>query len=161
MASLTYRDVAEILAVIEASNCSELVFEFGDSKLVIRRHGSGGVPASDSASVVSGPAAPAPPSHAAGSPMQPLAVRDSELPDGAVAVRAPMVGTFYCRPSPSEPPFVEEGAKVAEGDSIGLIEVMKLYTTIAAPVTGTIMQVVAQDATLVEHEALLFVIQPD
>ena len=72
-----------------------------------------------------------------------------------------MVGTFYCRPSPSEPPFVEEGAKVAEGDSIGLIEVMKLYTTIAAPVTGTIMQVVAQDATLVEHEALLFLIQPE
>ena len=65
------------------------------------------------------------------------------------------------RPAPDQPPFVEVGSKVSAGDPLCLIEVMKLYTTIEAPVSGTIRQIAVEDAALVEFDQLLFVIAPD
>ena len=72
-----------------------------------------------------------------------------------------MVGSFYRCPSPDQPPFVEVGARVAVGDALCLIEVMKLYTTIEATVAGTVKQIAVEDAQLVEFDQLLFVIDPD
>ena len=81
--------------------------------------------------------------------------------EGRIAVRAPMVGTFYRRPAPDEPPFVEAGQRVTEGQPLCLIEVMKLYSTIAAPADGVIDAIAADDASAVEFDQLLFVIKPD
>jgi len=75
---------------------------------------------------------------------------------GGTDVRAPMVGTFYRRPAPDEPPFVEEGATVRKGDTLCMIEVMKLYTTVEAPIDGTVISVVPEDRKLVEFNQLLF-----
>ena len=72
-----------------------------------------------------------------------------------------MVGSFYRCPSPDQPPFVEVGARVAPGDPLCLIEVMKLYTTIEATIAGTIKQIAVEDAQLVEFDQLLFVVEPD
>ena len=71
-----------------------------------------------------------------------------------------MVGTFYRKPSPAEPVFVETGQAVKKGDSLCLIEVMKLYTTIEAPIDGTVKAIGANDAELVAHDQVLFVIEP-
>ena len=76
-------------------------------------------------------------------------------------VIAPMVGTFYRSPSPGAPSFVEVGGKVKVGDPIGIIEVMKLFTTIHAEWSGTVTEVGAENATLVEYGQMLFVITPD
>ena len=72
-----------------------------------------------------------------------------------------MVGTFYRSPSPDQPPFVEANQHVSPGDPLGLIEVMKLYTTIEANLSGTIRSIEAGDGELVEFDQLLFVIDPD
>ena len=71
-----------------------------------------------------------------------------------------MVGTFYRKPSPAEPVFVEEDQTVKQGDPLCLIEVMKLYTTIEAPIDGVVAAIGASDAELVAHDQVLFVIEP-
>ena len=160
--SLTYRDVAEIMKIIDASSMDEVILEIDGAKLVVRRGAPGtngaGTPAASADATPSARSAPAQsPASAAPAPAAPSAAPDA---DGET-VRAPMVGTFYRSPSPGEPPFVDVGTTVATGDPLCLIEVMKLYTTVEATAAGTIDAVLAEDATLVEFDQPLFVIRPD
>jgi acetyl-CoA carboxylase biotin carboxyl carrier protein len=152
---LTYDEITEILKIIDSSSCDEVVLETGDIKLVVRRRGAKGKPPT------------APPERSpgsgqiAGAATQPQA-RAAEAPiaKGQHALRAPMVGTFYRAPAPNEPPFVEIGSRVEKGDPICIIEVMKLFTTIHAEHGGTIADIRAENATLVEYGQILFVIDP-
>jgi acetyl-CoA carboxylase biotin carboxyl carrier protein len=155
--SLTYKEVAEILKIIDASSCEEVVIELENTRLVVRRGG-----ATDKAGdqpPVAGSAAPALEkqnrSSAGGGATRNAA---SNIVDGDLVVRSPMTGTFYSRPSPDEAAFVSEGAKVAAGDTLCLIEVMKLYTTIEAGADGVIESILAEDGKLVEFDQPLFVI---
>ena len=156
--SLSYKDIAEILKIIDSSNCAELVLEVGDTKLVVRRNG-GGAPV---ASAVT-PAAPLTTTEPEAVPQAPAAnPTAAPLAAGATGteVRAPMVGTFYRKPSPADPNFIEQGQAVKKGDPLCLIEVMKLYTTIEAPIDGTVAAIGANDTELVAHDQVLFVIEP-
>lgn len=72
-----------------------------------------------------------------------------------------MVGTFYRAPSPDAPPFVEVGSRVEPGDPLCVIEVMKLFTTIHAEFSGTVSEIGADNAQLVEFGQMLFVIDPE
>ena len=160
---LSYKEVAEILKIIDASQCDEVVLELGDVRLVVRRSTDGrAVATTGESKAVAAPAAsalaaPAPPSKAPAT--APRATTPAVAP-GRKEIRAPMVGTFYRRPSPRDPAFVEVGRKVKRGAPLGLIEVMKLYTTIEADGDGVIEQIAAEDGTLVEFDQLLFVIKP-
>jgi acetyl-CoA carboxylase biotin carboxyl carrier protein len=91
----------------------------------------------------------APPGPAAG---------HAPFPDG-VDVPSPSLGTFYRAPRPGAPPLVEAGQTVAAGQELCLIEVMKLFTSVRAPVAGTIAAVHAADGDLVEHGQILFTIR--
>ncbi len=156
--SLSYKEVAEILKIIDASSCEEVVLEVGNTRLVVRRGSSTGGPA------ISEPEEKNIIPLAEASTSQSVSVTDtdySELqtdPDCTV-MRSPMVGMFYCRPSPNEAPFVSEGSKIAIGDSLCLIEVMKLYTTIEATADGVIESILAEDGKLVEFDQPIFVIR--
>ena len=160
--TLTFKEVSDIMKIIDASDCEEIVLELPDVKLVVRRGGA----ATPGVTAPVAQATPTPQADAPG-PSPATVTGASETPAAAVAaepgtqVRAPMVGSFYRRPAPDQPPFVEVGAKVQAGDPLCLIEVMKLYTTIEAPVSGTIKQIAADDAQLVEFDQLLFVIEAD
>jgi acetyl-CoA carboxylase biotin carboxyl carrier protein len=160
--SLTYGEVAEIIKIIDSSDCEELILETGGARLVVRRGKSGTRPdVSNAADVSPGtpPAqasTPAPPKPAASKPSGD-AKREATF-DGTT-VHSPMVGTFYRRPSPDEPPFAETGATVKAGDTLCLIEVMKLYTTIEAPCGGIVDATLADDGELVEFDQPLFVIR--
>ena len=79
------------------------------------------------------------------------------LPDGDV-VRAPMVGTFYASSAPDKPPFVTVGQQVKAGDTLGIIEAMKMFNPIEAEVSGTVLKVIAQNGQPVEFDEPLFVI---
>ncbi len=156
--SLTFKEVAEILKLIDASECDEVVLELEGTRLVVRRNTaatqSGGAPAV----IASEEPAPAPPAPV--EPESPAETKPSE-PEaqgepGLLDVRSPMVGTFYRRPSPDEPAFVEEGTQVKKGDTICLIEVMKLFTAVEAPEDGTIAEIVQQDGATIEFDQLLF-----
>jgi len=148
--ALTYRDVVEILRLInESSSCESLELELGELKLSATRAGGARAP------VAARKAAPA---------KRAVAPREAAAPPrvetGYVAVRAPMLGTFYRAPAPGAPPFVEPGAVVGKDDTIGLIDVMKLFTQIPAGVAGRVVEIVAQDATLVEQGQPLVLIEP-
>jgi len=79
--------------------------------------------------------------------------------EGLVAIKAPMLGTFYRTPKPGAPPFVEVGAIVGEDDPVCIIEVMKLFNTVKAGVQGRIAQICAEQGQLVEYQQVLFLIE--
>lgn len=169
--SLTFKDVAEIIKIIDASACDELIVEVPGAKIVVRRNGRSGEPA-----IAAGPAA-APRvagQGTAGPGTREVGTSVSEPTDGTKAragggigrddgkaeVRSPMVGTFYRAQSPKDPPLVEIGTVVKPGDPLCLIEVMKLYTTIASEQAGRIVEILPGNAQLVEYDQVLFVIEP-
>ena len=166
--SLTHSDIAEIIRLVDQSTLDEFVVEVGDLKVEIRRKGA--MPATPTAPVAPAPAAPplpapverspaAPPSPAvAAQDKGPAGLDEPTLADGQMAVRSPMVGTFYQRPSPDDPPYVEVGSEIAVDAPLCLVEVMKLYTTIYARTRGRIVRICANDAELVEYDQILFVI---
>lgn len=164
---LSYDDVQSILKIIDASTLEELHLEIGDFKLIVRKRAGraeGAPPAgagshdgraelSTLAAARGDEAAPAPP-RGHGVPASPRARRD-----GAVEVRAPMVGTFYRAPAPGAPPFVEVGAKVEPDDVVCIIEVMKLMNSIRAGRRGQVVEILAENAQLVEYGQALIVIE--
>jgi acetyl-CoA carboxylase biotin carboxyl carrier protein len=155
--ALTYDEITEILKIIDSSSCDEIVLETGDVKLVVRRRGTAGAPTS------AWPESPSAAASGAGTSAAPgLSPAKTEAPiaEGQHALRAPMVGTFYRAPSPDAPPFVEIGAPIEKGDPVCVIEVMKLFTTIHAERGGTIAEIRAENAALVEYGQILFVIDP-
>lgn len=170
--ALSYDEIAEILKIIDGSSCDELVVDTGDMKLVVRRNSAGGahVPQDDRPAVAPQPVPPgAPPSRAVQSGNRPSA--PANMPDKTsakidataphqVEIAAPMVGTFYRAPAPDAPPFVEIGAAVRKGQPLCLIEVMKLFTTIASEHDGRVIAIGAENGELVEYGRTLFVIEP-
>lgn len=159
---LSFKEVAEIMKIVDSSSCEELVLEAEGMRLVVRR-GAGGADSVQAAPSVASsqptsantPAAPAGSQTAAAAPAPEAPPAD----EGTHTEKAPMVGTFYRRPSPEEAPFVEVGSKVAPGDTLCMIEVMKLYTTITASVGGVVEAILADDSALVEFDQPLFVIR--
>jgi acetyl-CoA carboxylase biotin carboxyl carrier protein len=137
--SLTARDVAEITRLLEESNFDELYLELDGLKLSLRREGASNAQPSLQQAAVGSPAAsavtiPAP----------------AEDPD-AVAVSAPLLGTFYRAPKPGAAPYVEIGSHVEADTIIGIIEVMKLMNTVRAGIRGTVIQILGRDGELVEY----------
>ena len=80
---------------------------------------------------------------------------------GLVPVTAPMVGKFYAAASPSDPPYVEQGTKVAAGATVGLIEVMKVFASIKTETAGVIEQILVPSGDFVEFGQTLFLLRPD
>jgi acetyl-CoA carboxylase biotin carboxyl carrier protein len=83
------------------------------------------------------------------------------VPEGMVAVRSPMLGTFYRAPSPGEKPFVEVGSRVTPEETVCLVEVMKLFNSIKAGVAGRVARIPVENGAMVEHAQLLILIEPD
>ena len=81
----------------------------------------------------------------------------ADLPEGHI-VRAPMVGTFYASPSPDKPAFVTVGQPVKQGETLGIIEAMKMFNPIEADVSGTVLKVMAESGQPIEFDQPLFVI---
>ena len=83
------------------------------------------------------------------------------MPDGLQAIAAPMVGTFYRSPEPGADPFVELGARVEADTTVGLVEVMKVFTSVPAGTKGTISEIKVANAQFVEKGTVLFLVTPD
>jgi len=148
---LTYEDLLKIAEVIRtASHFSEFRLKVGDIEVSVRRS-NGAAPL---------PARPAPLAAPPEGAPEDRVLSKSEIPAGAPAVRAPMVGTFYRAPSPGAPAFVEAGSKVEPGTVVGIIEVMKLMNQIEAGMRGTVKEVLVGNAQAVEHGQALMLIDP-
>jgi acetyl-CoA carboxylase biotin carboxyl carrier protein len=173
---LSNEDVLKILKIIDESGYNDIRLEIGDLKLHVQKEGAAGLaapaPSFAAAPAAAAPApapaaapaparaAPAAAAPAAKAPLPPAPVNEP-LPEGMVAVNSPVLGTFYRASSPGEKPFVEVGQKVGPNDTLCLIEVMKLFNSVKAGVSGTVTRILAQNGTLVEHGQPLVFIQPD
>jgi acetyl-CoA carboxylase biotin carboxyl carrier protein len=161
-------EIREILQIFLDSELEDLRLEIGDVRLAVSKGLAAGLAAQPFVSSAPRPAAVAPAGEAAAeaapaptsAPVDNSVGGASAVPEGWVAVTAPSVGVFYRRPAPDQPPFVEEGGEVAEGDPVGLIEVMKMFTSIAAPCKGRIARIAIEDATMVEYGQPLMYIEP-
>jgi acetyl-CoA carboxylase biotin carboxyl carrier protein len=145
---LTDDDVREILRIIDESDLDELRIETPEFRLHVRRGGAP-MPAADPV------AAPAPVADAA-PPPAPATV----AANGAATIDAPMLGTFYRASAPGEEPFVDVGSEVQPDTVVCLIEVMKMMNSVNAGVAGTVVEVCARNAELVEYGEPLFRVQP-
>jgi acetyl-CoA carboxylase biotin carboxyl carrier protein len=90
----------------------------------------------------------------------PVAQTPQDSEEGLITIKSPIIGTFYRRPSPDKPNFVEVGTDVNEGDVLCVVEAMKLFNEIESEITGTIVKVLVEDASPVEFDQPLFVIDP-
>ena len=154
------KEIQNLIKFVAKSGTSEVRLETDDFKITIKT-GSG-----DSVTtVVQQTAVPmqqpplAPPPHEV-APVQaetPTAVsEDSKY----ITVKSPIIGTFYRKPSPDKPLFVEVGQTVAEGDVLCVIEAMKLFNEIESEISGKIVKVLVDDATPVEFDQPLFLVDP-
>jgi acetyl-CoA carboxylase biotin carboxyl carrier protein len=152
---LSHDDVKKILEIIDAAeHLDEIEVVYGGFHLHIQR---------GSATATSARAKPPLPGMATSalSPnpsARPADRAEPALGEGEVAIRAPMLGTFYRAPSPGAPPFVEAGQRVRADDTVCLIEVMKLFNSIKAGIDGVVTRILVENAKLVEYNQVLIVV---
>lgn len=156
------RKIKKLIELLEESDLAELEIQEGEESVRLSRHPTG-------SSAAAAPQYAAPPPQQAAQPPQPepakqasggqaAAEGESSLPEGHV-VRAPMVGTFYSAPSPDADPFVAKGDTVSEGDTLCMIEAMKMFNQIEADVSGKVAAILVDNGQPVEFDQPLFVIQ--
>ncbi|APP76370.1 acetyl-CoA carboxylase biotin carboxyl carrier protein [Xanthomonas vesicatoria] len=156
------RKIKKLIDLLEESNLAEIEIKEGEESVRLARVPKG-------TQVMSAPVqqyapAPAAPPQAASMPMQSPteastggAKQAAALPEGHV-LRAPMVGTFYTSPSPDKPAFVTVGQQVKAGDTLAIIEAMKMFNPIEADASGTIVAILGETGQPVEFDQPLFVI---
>ena len=163
---LTEDDVLEILKLFEQSKFDYLHLEQGGRKITVSKGGF--VPVQTGSAPVQASPAPAltdaTPGRAGPPPSLPQPTPKAELAvpeEGLVAMKAPMMGKFYAAPSPSDPPFVEIGQRVAAGATLGLIEVMKVFASIKTEIAGVVEKILVANGQSVEYGQALFFIRPE
>jgi acetyl-CoA carboxylase biotin carboxyl carrier protein len=149
------RKVKKLIELLEESDVAEIEIHEGEESVRISRHGSGAMPMY----MPQGMPMAAPP--AAGGPAPIIDDSDEDELDGmdGEIVRSPMVGTFYRAPSPGSKSFVEEGQTVKAGDTLCIIEAMKILNQIECEQGGTIRRILVENGQPVEYNQPLFVIE--
>jgi len=148
--ALSPEDVEEIITILNKSNYETMELETPRFRLRVARAGEGWsqewLPIGQPVQAVSSPQA---------------MVENNEDDDGFLSIRSPLPGTFYVAPQPGAAPFVKVGDKVDVDTEVAIVETMKLMTTVSAGVAGTIVEIVHEDATPLEANAILFKVQPE
>lgn len=160
------RKIKKLIDLLEESNLAEIEIKEGEESVRLARMPQGGIAATMPVMQAgqagqAGAHAPQPvmpmqsPTEAAtGGQAKTVA---EQYPDGEV-VRSPMVGTFYASAAPDKPPFVTVGQAVKAGDTLGIIEAMKMFNPIEADVSGTVLKILTESGQPVEFDQPLFVI---
>jgi acetyl-CoA carboxylase biotin carboxyl carrier protein len=149
------RKIKKLIDLLEESNLAELEIKEGEEVVRLSRVPKGAVTvaAPPAAVHMPAPAAPAPAAAAPAAAGEPA----SNLPAGHV-VKAPMVGTFYASASPGAAAFVKVGQQVKAGETLGIIEAMKMFNQIEADVGGTVQAILIENGQPVEFDQPMFVI---
>jgi len=142
--------VHAFISMMQLGNIQRLDVEQHDLRISLRAHGD----ATSAATVIQRMAISAPVAVANES-------SSPSIPSGHHIVTAPMIGTFYTSPAPNEPVFIQPGDHIDEGQTIGIIEAMKIMNEIAADRAGTVVEIVGRNAQPVEFGSPLVVIVPD
>lgn len=161
---MEFKQIQELIKAINKSNISELSVEEGDFKITIKQAQTisetqfvavqAPMPqmlpqAAPQAAAL--PAASAPAAQTAAAPA---------ANDKLITIKSPMIGTFYRSPSPDKPSFVNVGDDIKQGDVLCIVEAMKLFNEIESEVSGKIVKVLIDDASPVEYDQPLFLVEP-
>ncbi len=173
MPELRPEDIQEILNVFAESDLEELRLEVGSTRLHVSKKGSeagsglaGGFEPQQrpAARLDSEPAAPPPAAQTTSTADAPAnAPQISVAPESTadlIELKSPLLGVFYRRPAPDQPPFVDVGASVSADDAVCIIDVMKMFTSVPAGVDGRVVEILAEDGQLVEFDQVLMRIEP-
>ncbi|MBX9951147.1 MAG: acetyl-CoA carboxylase biotin carboxyl carrier protein [Candidatus Obscuribacterales bacterium] len=161
--------IRELLSVVSQTDITELTLEFGDQKITIKKNAvqiaSASIIAETPMSAQVAHNAPAKamsfePAPVAQSAPPPKAEEPVSANNGYVAVTSPMVGTFYRAASPTAAPFVDIGDRISVGQTVCIIEAMKLMNDMPAEVAGKIVKVCVDNGTTVEYGQTLFLVDP-
>jgi acetyl-CoA carboxylase biotin carboxyl carrier protein len=153
------KQIQELVKLINKTNIGEITIEEEGTKITIKQkkdpvqHVTATVAA---APVMAAPAPAAAPAPVAAAPAAPVAPKA----DNFVTIKSPMIGTFYRQSGPGKPIFVNVGDEVAPGKVVCIIEAMKLFNEIESEVTGKIVKILVDDASPVEYDQPLFLVDP-
>ena len=149
------RKVKKLIELLDESGIAEIEITEGEESVRISRYSK------DAPVVITAPVpahAPAPAPAAAAAPVA-SAAPAAEPEDDGFLVSAPMVGTYYAAPSPGAAPYVQVGDRVSEGDTLCIIEAMKMMNQIEADTSGTIVSILVENGDPVEYGQPLFIIE--
>jgi acetyl-CoA carboxylase biotin carboxyl carrier protein len=158
---MEYKQIQELIKTINKSNISELSIEEKDFKITIKQEQTTVEPqyimTAPAAMPVAAPAmaAPAAAPAAAAPSLAPAAASANQI-----TVKSPMIGTFYRSAGPDKAPFVNVGDEIKAGQVVCIIEAMKLFNEIESEVSGRIVKVLVDDASPVEYDQALFIVEP-
>lgn len=155
-------EIRDLIDFISQSGLNEVNIETKELKLHVKREPDQKVLKSSAAPVMAMPAPPpmiATPSAPAAAPAK--AEKPAAASSKTVEIKSPMIGTFYRSANPDSPPFASVGDKVTKGQTVCIIEAMKLFNEIESEVSGTIVKVMLENSTPVEYDQVLFIVEPD
>ena len=151
------KEIQNLIKFVANSGVAEVKLEMDDVKITIRTTLEGNV---SEATYVQMPAQPALQPVAVPQQIPPVAAAPAAENSNYITVKSPMIGTFYRKPSPDKPLFVEVGSTIAKGDVLCVIEAMKLFNEIESEVSGKIVKILVDDMSPVEYDQPLFLVDP-
>ncbi|GGC04837.1 acetyl-CoA carboxylase biotin carboxyl carrier protein [Dyadobacter sediminis] len=158
------REIQKLIDFIAQSGLDEVNIETTDLKIKVKRYGSAPTASVTSASPVSAapsiatPAPTAPVTQSA--PAEPVIASGSAASSNLVTIKSPMIGTFYRASNPETPVFINVGDEIKPGKVVCVIEAMKLFNEIESEISGRIVKVLVENATPVEFDQPLFLVEP-
>ena len=160
------KEIQSLIKFVAKSGASEVKLETPELKITIRTGTAGSGQETTIVQQVPVAAAPAPVPPPVAVPAEPPAPKAettevSEEDDSKyITIKSPIIGTFYRKPAPDKPAFIEVGSTIAPGDVLCVIEAMKLFNDIESEVSGKVVKVLVEDASPVEFDQPLFLIDP-
>ena len=161
---MDFKQIQELIKIVNKSNIGELSIEDKGFKITIKQKEDAvpqvaAHPPMYAAQPMQYSPAPAAPQQS-GSPAPAAPKADAPKTDNLITIKSPMIGTFYRKSSPDKPSFVEVGDEVAPGKVVCIIEAMKLFNEIESEVSGKIVKILVDDASPVEYDQPLFLVEP-
>jgi acetyl-CoA carboxylase biotin carboxyl carrier protein len=156
---MDFKQIQELIRLVNDSNIGEVTLEQKDFKITIRQKEeqvTQVVSAAPSAPAYAFPQQPAPQALPAAAP----AAQPQAAASNTITIKSPMIGTFYRRPSPDKPYFLEVGDDVTVGKVVCIIEAMKLFNEIESEVSGKVVKILVEDASPVEYDQPLYLVEP-
>lgn len=154
------KEIQELIDFISNSGLAEVKIETEEFKLSVKKYSEAPAVKLETVTVPSAAAIPVAPAPTAVSPTPGIVEPVKEDTTNYVEIKSPMIGTFYRTPNPDSDPFVGVGDKVTAGQTVCIIEAMKLFNEIESEVSGKIVKVLVENASPVEYDQPLFLVDP-
>lgn len=153
-------EIRDLIDFIAHSGLNEVDIETKEIKLHVKREPDQKVLKSSTHMMATQPVAVQAP-QVTTTAQQPSGKAEKAAGKATVDIKSPMIGTFYRSSNPDSPPFVSVGDKISKGQTVAIIEAMKLFNEIESEVSGTIVKAMVENSSPVEYDQVLFVVEPD